>query len=171
MDVAIDPGLRHCRRIGPYIAAVAMRQIQHEEVRLPLYPANDDHRLAEIGLCMARRMRQRHVHLLATLFPLANVILDDRVAAGEPALVAKPVEHPLGRMALLARHLHVLFQPVIDGRYKGIQLGSLDRRPALIAGRRRIRHHLGDAVARYVEMLCSLTPAHSFGTSQTNLQI
>ena len=41
----------------------------------------------------------------------------------------------------------------------------------LITRRGRIRHHLGDAVARYVEMLCSLTSAHSFRTSQTNLQI
>jgi hypothetical protein len=34
MDVAIDPYLQHGRRVGPYIAAVAMRQIQYEEVRL-----------------------------------------------------------------------------------------------------------------------------------------
>ncbi|WP_394690999.1 hypothetical protein [Hoeflea sp.] len=32
-----------------------------------------------------------------------------------------------------------------------------------------MRHHLGHAVARYVEMLCSLTPAHSFRAGQTDL--
>ncbi len=66
MDVPIYPGLRHSRRIGPYIAAVAMRQIQHEEVGLPLHAIDHHHRLAEIGLPMAGRVRQRHEHLLAT---------------------------------------------------------------------------------------------------------
>jgi hypothetical protein len=65
MDVAIHPGLGHRRRIGPHIAAVAVRQIEHEEVRLLLHAADHHHRLAEIGLRMARRMRQRHEHLLA----------------------------------------------------------------------------------------------------------
>lgn len=36
---------------------------------------------------------------LTTLLALSHVILDDRVAADEPAFVAKPVEHPLGRVA------------------------------------------------------------------------
>lgn len=72
-------------------------------------------------------MRQRHEHLLATLLSLAHVILDDRVAASEATLVTETVEHPLGRMALLARHRHVLVQPVINGRNKRIQLGPLDR--------------------------------------------
>jgi hypothetical protein len=34
-----------------------MGQIEHEEMRLPLHPANDHYRLAEIGLGMPRRMR------------------------------------------------------------------------------------------------------------------
>jgi hypothetical protein len=127
MDVAIDPGLSHRRRIGPNIAAVAVRQIQHEEVGLPLHAADHHHRLAEIGLPVAGRMRQRHEHLLATLIPFAHIIFDDPVAASEPALVSKAVEHPLGRMALLARHLHVLIKPMIDRRNERIQLGPLDR--------------------------------------------
>jgi len=36
---------------------------------------------------------------------------------------------------------------------------------------RRIRQHLGNAVARYVERLCSLASAHTFRASQTDLQI
>ena len=74
-------------------------------MRLLLDAADDDHRLAEIGLGMTRRMRQRHEHLPAAPFALAHVILDDRVAAGEPVLVPQPLEHPLGRVALLAPHL------------------------------------------------------------------
>jgi len=91
-------------------------------MRLAFHAANDHHRLAEIRLPMAGWMRQGHEHLLTTLIPLAHVILDDRVAAGEPALVSKPVKHPLGRMALLARHLEVFLQPMLDGRNESIQL-------------------------------------------------
>lgn len=127
VDVAVNPGLGHRRRISPHVAAVAMRQVEHEEMSLLLHAANDHHRLAEIGLPMARWMSQWHKHLLATLIPLAHIVLEDRIAAGEPAFVTKPVEHPLGRMALLARHLHVLIKPVIDRRNQRIQLGPPDR--------------------------------------------
>ena len=127
MDVAIDPGFRHGRRIGPNIAAVTVRQIQHEEVRLTLHATDHHHRLAEIGLSVAGWMRQRHKHLLAALFTLAHVVLDDRVAAGKSALVPEPIEHPLGRVALLARHPHVLIKPVTDRRNKCVQLGPPDR--------------------------------------------
>lgn len=92
MDVAIDPGLGHCRRTGPNIAAVTVRKIQHEEMRLLLHATDHHHRHAEVRLRMSWRMRQRHEYLLAALIPLAHIILDDRVAAGEPALVSKPVE-------------------------------------------------------------------------------
>jgi hypothetical protein len=71
-------------------------------------------------------MRQRHEHLLAALFPLAHIVLDDRVAASEPAFVAETVENPLGRMALLARHLQVVIKPMIDGRDKCIKLRPPD---------------------------------------------
>ncbi len=59
-------------------------------------------------------MSQWHEHILATLIPLAHVMLDDRVADGEPALIPQPIKHPLGRMALLARHLSVLIKPMIN---------------------------------------------------------
>ena len=126
MDVAIDPGLGHRSRIGPHIAAVAMRQIQHEEARLLLDAANHHRRLAEISLRMARRMRQRHEYLLPALISLAHIILDDRVAAREPALVTKPVKYPLGRMPLLARHLQVFIEPLLDRRNESIQLRPPD---------------------------------------------
>jgi len=72
-------------------------------------------------------MRQRHEHFLPALIPLANVILDDRVAAGEPTLVPQPAKHPLGRMPLLARHLQILINPMIDRRNKRIQFRAPDR--------------------------------------------
>jgi len=171
MDVAVDPGLGHRRRIGPNAAAVAMRQIEHEETGLLFHAANHDRRLTEVSLRMARRMSQRHEHLLAALIALAHVILDDRVAAGEATFIAKPVEYPLGRMALLARHLQVFIKPMLDRRNKRVQLRAPDRQLPLIARRCRIGHHLGHAVARYVEMLCCLSPAHPFRNSQPNPQI
>ncbi len=58
---------------------------------------------------------------------LTHVILDDRVAAGEPTFIAQAVEHTLGRMALLARHLHILVEPMLDRRNERIQLRSPDR--------------------------------------------
>src|SRR3546814_5155477 len=47
VDVAIDPCLRYRRWISADIAAVTVRQIQHEEVGLPLHAADDDHRSEE----------------------------------------------------------------------------------------------------------------------------
>lgn len=60
MDMAVHPGLGHSRRIGANIAGVAMRQIEHEEVRLLLHAADDHHSLAKVGLCVPGRVRQRH---------------------------------------------------------------------------------------------------------------
>ena len=104
-----------------------MRQIEHEEAGLLLDAADHHHRFTEIGLRMARRMRQRHEDFLAALIPLAHVILDDRIAAGEATLVTQPIEHTLGGMALLARHLHVRIEPLVDRRHKRIQLRPPDR--------------------------------------------
>jgi len=127
MDVTVHPGLGHRRRIGPNIAAITMRKIQHEEAGLLLYTTDHHHRLAEIGLRVARRMGKWHEHFLPALIPLAHVVLDDRVAAGEPALVAQAVKYPPGGMALLARHLQVLVEPMLDRRNKRIQLRAPDR--------------------------------------------
>ena len=127
MDVTIDPGLGHRGRIGPHVAAVAVGKIEHEETCLLLDTADHNRRLAEIGLRMAGRMRQWHEDFLTALIPLTHIILDDRVAANEPVLLTQPVKHPLGRMALLARHLHILIQPMLGRRNKRIQLRTPDR--------------------------------------------
>ncbi len=46
-------------------------------------------------------MYQRHEHLPQTTAPFADVILDDGLAAGEAMLIAKALEYPLCRVALL----------------------------------------------------------------------
>lgn len=126
MDVAIDPGLGHRRRISPHIATVAMRKIEYEETGFLLNTADHHHRLTEISLRMAGRMRKRHEHFLTALFPLPDIVLDNRIAAGEPAFVAKPVKHTLGRMALFARYVSVFIQPVVDRRNERVQLRPPD---------------------------------------------
>lgn len=148
-----------------------MGKIKHKEMGFLLHAPDDHQGLAKIRLRIARRMRQRDEHLLQALLPFAHIVLDDRVAAGKFAFIAQAVEYVPGRVPLLARHLQIVIQPLIDGGDKRIQLGAPDGRPALIARRRRKRQHLGHAVPRYVEMLRRLAPTHPFRHRQPNPQI
>ena len=72
---------RRLRRVGLHEAAIAVRQIEGEEVQLPRHPADHRPRLAEVHLGMARRMHQRHEHLSRADTPLPDVVLHyaDRV--------------------------------------------------------------------------------------------
>ena len=120
---------------------------------------------------MSRRVRQRHEHLAPAAFALPHVVLDDRVAAGEAVLVAQPLEHPLGRVPLLAVNPAIPLQPAVDDQRESVQLRPLHGRCAPVAGRNRERQDLADTVARDVEMPCRLPLAHAFRTSQPNLPI
>ena len=171
VDVAVHPSLGHSRRIGADVTGVAVRQIQNKEVGLLLDTANLDHRLAEVGLRMARGMRQRHEHFLAPPFSLPDVILDDRVAAGEPALVTKPVEHPLRRVPLLPRHGAIRLKPALDDRDKGIKLRPPDFGRPPVARRHRERHHLRNRITGDVEGLRRLTLAHACRAGLANPEI
>ena len=148
-----------------------MRQVQHEEVGLLLDAPDPDLRLAEVGLSVARRMRQRHKYLLAPPFPLPNVVLDDRIAAGKATLIAKPVEHPLGRMPLLARHRTVRLQPALDDRDERIKLWPPDLGRPSVARWHREGHHLRNRVTRDVEHTRCFPLAHAFRASLANSQI
>ena len=66
--------------------------------------------------------RQRHEHLPAAPPMLADVILHDGVAAGEPVLVPEPLEHPLGSVALLGALDEILPQPLLDDLGEPVQL-------------------------------------------------
>jgi|GEM_PF-2347205 len=96
----------HFARIGPHKAAIAVRQVHDEEMRLLLDTTDDHHPLAEVGLSVPGRMRQRHEHLAAAPFALPHVVFHDRVATGEPVLFAKPLEYSLRRVPL--HHLNYL---------------------------------------------------------------
>ena len=65
---------RRLRRVGLHEAAIAVRQIEGEEVQLPRHPADHRPRLAEVHLGMARRMHQRHEHLSRADTPLPDVV-------------------------------------------------------------------------------------------------
>lgn len=88
----------------------------------------------QICLGMAGRMRQRHEHPPAALLALSDVILDDRVAAGETVLFAKAVNNLFRRMTLLARNLTVTIKPCIDDRNERFQLGPPHRRRPAVTG-------------------------------------
>jgi hypothetical protein len=114
--VAVAEGLQPLRRVGLDEAGVRVRQVEAEEVDLPLHPADHRHRLPEVGLRVAGRVRQRHEHLPHPGAPLAHVVLHDGVAAGEAVLGAQPLVDPLGRVPLLGRRRAVVVQdPVDDG--------------------------------------------------------
>ena len=169
--MAIHPGLRRRCGVGPHEASVALRQVHDEEMGLLFDAINDNDRLAEIGLCMSRGMRQRHEHLLSAPLALPDVVLDDCVAAGEPMLITKPIEDALGGVPLLAMHRLVAIEPRIDDLGKPIQLRPLDRCRSPIARRHREGQGLLHRITRDVEMGCCRTLAHAVGAGQTNLSI
>ena len=84
-----------------------------------------------------------------------------RIAAGEPMLVPKAIEDPLGGVALLARAVRILQQPLVDDLCEPVQLRPLDRRRPPIPRRCRIHDHLVDAVARDPEVTRDPTLGHA----------
>ena len=99
--MAIQEGLGGLRRVGLDEAAVAVGQVDDEAVGLLLHAADDHQGLAEVALGVARRMGQRHEHLLGLTAVLSNVVLDRGVSAVEPVLVPEALEDALGGVALL----------------------------------------------------------------------
>ena len=160
VDVTVDPGLGGRRRIGPDEAGGAVRQIEGEEVCRLLDAADHHGRFAEVGLGVAGRVMQRHEHLPAAPSMLADVVLHDGVAADKPVLVPEPLEHPLGRVALLGALAEIVQQPLLDDRGEPVELRPPDRCGPPIPRRNREPEHLPYAVARDPEMPGRLTLAH-----------
>ena len=101
--VAVEESLDPLRRVGLDEAGIRVRQVEAEEVDLLPDTTDHRHRLAEVDLGVAKRMGERHEHLLRAGMPLAQVVLDDRVAARKAVLGPQALEDPLGRMPLLGR--------------------------------------------------------------------
>jgi hypothetical protein len=72
------------------------------------------HLLAEVGLRVSRRMRERHEHLALAQLPEPHVVLYDRIAARVPVLVGQPLRDPLGGVALLPAFRLVVLQDLVD---------------------------------------------------------
>jgi hypothetical protein len=145
--VAVEEGLGPLRRVGPDEARVRVRQVEAEEVDLAPLAADHRHRLAEVDLGMAGRMNKRDEHLPHPLPPLADVVLHDRVAAGEAVLGPQPLVDPLGRVPLLGRRRAVLLQDPVDGRGERPEPPGYRRTPPPVARRHREGQHLAHRVA------------------------
>ena len=131
--MAVQKGLGGFRGIGLHETAVAVGQVQHEVVHLALHTADDRHRLAEITLAVARRMGQRHEHLLFSPPTLPDVILEYGVLTVETVLVPQSLENPLGRVALLPWNFAVAFQDRVNHPGEGLIL-SLSKGWDAVAG-------------------------------------
>src|SRR5665648_1291486 len=101
---------------------VYKRQVEGEEMRLPLNTTDHHQRLAKINLRLPRRVMQWHKHLSPATLMLAHVILHDGVAAAEPVLIAKPIENPLGGVTLLAVLAEIVTKPPVNDLRETVQL-------------------------------------------------
>ena len=99
-----------------------MGQVEDEAVGLPLHSANAHQGLAEAALGLARRMGQRHEHLLRPPPILPDIVLDRRVSAIETVLVPEPLGDVLGRVALFSGQPEVVLQDPVDDAGEGLLL-------------------------------------------------
>ena len=120
--MAVQEGLGSLRRVSLYETAVAVGQVDDEAVDLPLHSADDHQGLAEVALSVARRMGQRHEHLLGLTAMLPDVVLDGGVSAVEPVFVPEALEDPLGGVALLPGTPEVVCQDLVDDAGEGLLL-------------------------------------------------
>ena len=107
----------------------------------------------------------------ATALLLAHVVLHDRVATGEPVLVAQTIKQPLGCVTMLARTANIFDQPLIDDLTEPVQLRPADWRRPPIPGRNRKPHDLPHAVARDPKLTRRLSPAHAITARKADLPI
>ena len=159
--------LRRLRGEGLDEAGIAMRQVEGQEVRLPLDSSDLHEGLTEIGLCVTRRMHEGYEHLLRTQPALSHVILHDRVAAHEPVLVTKPLQDSLRRVTLLPGPGLVILQDPVDHSGVRIELGPGCRPAPPVAWRKRERQHLAHRVPVQPEDTRRLADAHSFDVADT----
>ena len=143
-DMAVQERLRRLLRIGLHEPDIGMRQDRAEEGHLLAPAPHLDHRLAEVDLGMARRVMQRNEGLARRLAAGPDIVLHDRVAAREPVLVLQPLEDPIRRVPLLARHIRVRvrLQDRVDDAGEALQLRPPHRLRPAIARRRRVAQHL-----------------------------
>ena len=161
----VVPLAKRFRRLGResfYESVIAMRQIDHQVVRLALYAVNDHQSFTEVGLGIARRMHQRHEHLLPAELLVANIVLDDRVTAGEIVLVAQAVEDAFCGVALFLRTFLIVDEDLIDDSGEGIQLRPLRWLAPPIARRSGVAQHLAHRPSRQAKPFGGLALTEPF---------
>ena len=172
--VPVAERLRRLGRVGLHEAGVRVRQVEAEEVDLPLLAADHRHRLAEVGLPVPGRMHQGHEHLPPPQPPLPDVVLHDRLAAGEAVLGPQPLEDAPRRVPLLARPLPVLLQDPVDDAGEPIELGPRRRLAAPVARRHRKAQHLRHRLrvdAEHPRRLPLAHPLHMAGAPNPRIEI
>ncbi len=102
-----------------------MRKIHRKIVRRALDAADHDQSFAEVRLRLPGWMRQRHEHLAAAQLRRPQVVLHDRVAAGELMLFLQPLPDTLRRVPLLGRPLLVVLQNGVEHADPGVELRPL----------------------------------------------
>jgi hypothetical protein len=145
--MAFEEGLRGLSRKRHHKAIIRMRQVHRQIVRLLLNASDRNHGFAEVRLRLARRMHQRHEHLLTVQRSRAYVVLHDGVTTGELMLFFWPIENALDRVPLLGRPLPVAENGVDDAQPRP-QLGPPDRLLPLIAWRHSVLQHLPYCLSR-----------------------
>src|ERR1700747_2554089 len=98
--VAFEKSLRGLGRKCRHKAIIGMRQVEGKIMRLTLHSGYNYQSFAEVGLCFARCVAQRHKHLSSADLRLAPVILHNRVAACISVLFSQPLEDPLRSVPL-----------------------------------------------------------------------
>ena len=109
---------------------VRVRQRHHEQRHL--HGLAVEYHVSEpvVHLSVARWMRKRQKDLAILLPPGTHRLLHDRDATRVAVLVTQPLENPLSRVTLLAMHLPVTVEHLVNERQKRFQLrGTLLRQP------------------------------------------
>jgi len=131
--MAIAEGLGGLARVGLHEAGITVRQVQGEEVDFARNAGDDGKRLAKVDLGVTWFMLQWHEDLLGPAFACTDIIRDDRHAAFQTMLVAKPLENPFCRVALFVAARLIVLDDCIDDPGKGIELRTADRLGATLA--------------------------------------
>ena len=94
--------------------------------------------IAEVGLRVTRRVRQRHERLSHRQPAPMDVIPHRRVAAIKPTLLAQPVLNPLNRMTPLLRRIQSIREDLINKTNMRRQLRAMPLFPPAITRRQRV---------------------------------
>jgi hypothetical protein len=112
--VALLKGLGTLSRQNTYEDGVRVYQGHHEQGCLGEFTGHIDPGPSEVGLSMPWRMNQGNEDLSMASLVLPDGVFDDRIAPCVAVLVSKSLIDPFGRVTLLAMHLLIGSQDLVD---------------------------------------------------------